>query len=220
MVFTERQKTELKNISKEITKEILSEFMTDNDFLETIAKKVADKVNKQLKNLSDKVVEMEAKIINIQGENEELYRKVDDLEQKLKLDQLRFYGVPESKNENLKSKIEEIFASKLAINKPNIQQCYRIGKQQQTTNSKPRSVIIKFTNVHCRNDVFSRKKNLKGTNMVLGEDLVRSRFGLLTLAKEKLGPKKVWSHEGNILTMAQGRKYWLKSEEDVLKLCK
>nr|XP_023028344.1 uncharacterized protein LOC111516412 [Leptinotarsa decemlineata] len=218
MGFTERQKSELKNITKEITKEILKEFMSDDVFLEAIAKKVAEKVNQQIDRISAEVSTLESKIFDIQGENEELSKKVEDLEQKLRLDQLRFYCVPETDNGILKANLEKIFSSKLAVSDPNIKQCYRISKHQGK--SKPRPVIIKFGSVQHRNAVFSVKRQLKGSNMVLAEDLIKSRFGLLNFAKDKLGKNNVWTNNGNLFTVVDGKRTLLKTEEAILNLCK
>ncbi|CAG9820752.1 unnamed protein product [Phaedon cochleariae] len=215
MGFTERQKSEFKSLTKEITKEILFEFMNDKVFMDSIAKKVAEEYNKQIENLTARIDVMETKISDIQGEKEEFSRRVEDLEQKMRLDQLRFYGLPESHDENLKSTLEKIFSSKLKIN-PTIIQCYRIG--ERNPGSKQRPVIIKFASTQQRNAVYSAKKNFKGSNMIVAEDLIKSRHDLLIYAKDKLGRDKVWTTDGNLYTMFNGKRFALKSEESITKL--
>lgn len=211
MGFTERQKTELKNI----TKEVILEFMKDEVFMNIIAKKVADLVTEQL---TIKTSELETKINNIQSENEELRFRIDNMEQKLKLDQLRLYGVKEENDANLKQYVEETLSSKLGLN-INLLECYRAGKHQKSTNT-PRVIKVKFENSKQRNLVFSGKRKFKGCNIVIAEELTRTKYELLMFAKEKLGKKKVWSTGGKIYTMINNKKVLLKNEEDISNIVK
>nr|CAI5837410.1 unnamed protein product [Callosobruchus analis] len=50
------------------------------------------------------------------------------------------------------------------------------------------------------------------------EDLVKSRYELLLLAKEKFGKAHVWTLDGKIYTKINNRKLCLRTEEDILKL--
>lgn len=220
MVFTERQKTELKNISKEMSKEIMNEFINDKKFMELFANKIVDivshKISEHVEKLSDKINTLEMNFNNIQGENNELRFKIDNLEQQLKLTHLRIYGISEDNEISLKLKLQDLFKSKMGVSDVSFTSCYRIGSENNS--GKPRATLIKFENIEQRNMVYYNKKKLKGTKIVISEELTKGRYELLMLAREKLGKKNVWSVNGNIFAMINGEKFKLKNEDDVMKL--
>ena len=84
--------------------------------------------------------------------------------------------------------------------------------------SKPRAVIVKFGSAFQRNQAFFNKKKLKHSKIAISEDLIKSRFDLLTFGKDKLGKENVWSMGGKIFTKYGGKKINLKSEDDVTNL--
>ncbi|CAG9822007.1 unnamed protein product [Phaedon cochleariae] len=219
MGLTERQKSEYRNIAKEVSKEIVHDLMGDDRFLECLADKLADKVsekvNRRLEDLATKINTLETKIAHIQGDNENLMIRIDELEQKSKLDQLRIYGITEEREENLKPKIENISISKMGMKNVKLLQCYRIGNPNP---NKSRAVIIKFENIQERNLAYDSKKLLKGCRITLVEDLTKARHEILLYAKEKIGPKMVWTMQGRIYTKVNGKKICLRSEDDVLKI--
>ena len=55
MEFTERQRNEIKNISKEMSKEIMNEFINDKNFMETFASKIVDIVSQKVSEHVDKL---------------------------------------------------------------------------------------------------------------------------------------------------------------------
>lgn len=220
MVFTERQKTELKNISKEMSKEIMEGFINDKKFMELFANKIVDivshKISEHVEKLSDKVDALEMKFNTIQGENNELRFKIDNLEQQLKLTHLRIYGVAEDNETSLKLKLQDLFTSKMGVSDLSFTSCYRIGSEKNL--GKPRAIIVKFGSLEQRNMVYYNKKKLKGTKIVISEELTKGRHELLMLAREKLGKNNVWSVNGNIFAMNNGEKVKLKNEDDVMKI--
>lgn len=125
--------------------------------------------------------------------------RINDLEQNAKLLQLRVFNVPEERSENLNDILLTIFNKKLGINSCQIDKCYRIGPLK-TNDNKKWPILVKFRSMHDRNNIFYNKKKLKGSKIVIAEELIKPRFELLKLAKEKLGKFKVWSKEGLIAT--------------------
>lgn len=219
MVFTERQKGELKEISKEMSKEVLRELTLDSRFLDTLADKLVNKILDQLsphiENLKDRISDLEKKVNNVVGEKEYAKMKCDQLEQQSKMKQLRLHGVLEEMNNDLKKSVEDIFVNKLGVENIVINDCFRLGT---ATDGKIRPIIVNFENLQHRNLVFFNKKKLKGSKIVITEELVKSTYELLLCAKERLGKDKVWTIGGKIITKLNGKKSVIKTEEDVLKL--
>lgn len=216
MVFTERQKAELKNIAKEIIKECLS----DKTFLETIADIVMQKLTDRLAKTNEKVNALEEQICLIQGENEELKLKIDDIEQHTKLNQLRIFGVPETNQENLNDQLTDIFKNKLDINNCELESCYRIGSVKIGHKNSHRPIVVKFSNISQRNKIFYNKKQLKGTKISISEELTKSRYELLQMANEKFGKAHVWTTDGKIRANIDGRKCWIKNIGDLTRYSK
>lgn len=220
MVFTERQKTELLSIVKQTSEKIVSEILNDNNFLDSLAKKVADivsqKIDERIVILETKIEAMGTQLKDVQTEKDELCLKLDQLEQEAKLSQLRLYGLPEDSSD-IKSKVSGLVQEKFNIPNINIERCYRIGKRKNSKSSNPRPIIIQFSSLSQRNLVFFGKKNLKNTKLVIVEELTQRRYNLLMLAKDKIGRDKVWTIEGKIFANINGNKTVLKTEEDIIR---
>lgn len=224
MGFTERQKSELRLIYQESSKEMVSNLISDSSFIQAMANAVADVVTRKISTRLDKmngdISSLQTGVSNIQGQNEELQLKVDCLEQKLKLDKLRVYGIKEGSEDDLRSGIEKILSEKLGIDDSGVEFCRRLGGKRGAadTTSKPRPVLVTFKTVHDRNQIFYNKKNLKGTKIVITEELTKCRYDLLMLARDKFGRGNAWSRQGDIFAKAKGSRVLLKSEEDIAKL--
>nr|CAI5849925.1 unnamed protein product [Callosobruchus analis] len=59
---------------------------------------------------------------------------------------------------------------------------------------------------------------LKGSGMVIKEDLTESRLKLMEAAIEKTSLKKVWSFNGTIYVMKDNQRISVKNKDDLAKL--
>lgn len=220
MVFTERQKEEIKRLVKDISKEVLQEMLQNKKFVENISETLADKLSQKLlqkvEDLSSQINEHSNKIRTIQGECEELSQKVEELEQKTNNFKLRFYGIKNENVNTLKDDIQNLIAMKIGVPDVQINSCFRI-KSKGNRNKDP--VIVVFDSMKQRNSVYFNKKKLKGSNVVITEELTRIKYDLMLFAKEKLGKTNTWTIEGRIYSWVNGKKFLIKSEEDVRRLC-
>lgn len=85
---------------------------------------------------------------------------------------------------NLNKKVEE----------SDIDLCYRVGRKN---NDKPQAILLKLSSA-IRNQIFSKKKLLKGSKVVITEDLTPTRVDLQNLAIAKLGLKNAWTESSNV----------------------
>nr|CAI5837373.1 unnamed protein product [Callosobruchus analis] len=67
---------------------------------------------------------------------------------------------------------------------------------------------------------FFNKKQLKGSKVIITEELVKFRYDLYQLARQKIGAMHVWTMNGKIFTKHNERKVHIRNEEDVLKIKK
>lgn len=216
MVFTQGQLSDIKQITKNAVKVCLS----DSDFIDLIAAKlsntVTEKLEIRLNDLTAKYNALEGDMQQLKKVNTELVRKVDHLEQAENGRYLRVYGLAEEGRENVASLIKtKLLAEKMNIkSEVVVEGCYRLGKKAP---GKPRPIRIKFASAAMSNIVFSNKKALKGTRIVIAEELTKFRYEILKAAKEKLGRSSAWSWRGSIYVKVDGNKKIVHSIHDLEK---
>lgn len=89
-----------------------------------------------------------------------------------------------------------------------INKCYRVGNNTR----KERPVIMKFKKKQQqRKLILKNTKKLKGTKIVVVEDLIRSRLDLLKEAKAKYDRKLVYTFDGNVYISMNGTRYKLRN---------
>src|SRR3989442_172767 len=93
-----------------------------------------------------------------------------------------------------------------SIESSDISILHRISRPQSTSNSsRPRPVVVKFTRKSMRNDVLHHRKELKGKNISITEQLTSPRSSALKKANDLVISGKLsaaWSQDGRILIKA------------------
>lgn len=192
---------EMKTAIKETVKELLS----DEEFIDRIFKKVSERVNvleKTVKEQEQKIEQLETKLIN--------------MEQNFKQNNICIYGIEENEHENINEKVLKIcnVQVKVSIQRDDVIKSYRIGRN--TNNSRPRPVIVKLDRIYLKNTILKNRKHLKGTKIVIGEDLTKSRLLLLKEVQQSFDKKSVFTHDGNIyLKMANNVNKKIRSQAEL-----
>lgn len=78
--------------------------------------------------------------------------------------------------------------------------CYRISQKKG-----PGVIFVRLSNSYMKQAIFSRKSQLKGTKIVIREDLTPMRLKLLDLAVKKFGLRNAWTSGGRIFCKSDGR---------------
>lgn len=195
MPVTKQQLTDF----KQLFKESVSELVRDEAFISQIADVVVKTVSATL---TDTLKNFEEKTAKLEMENKTLSRKIDYLEQYSRRTNIRMFGIVEEKAENVEEKVVKIFKDimKVNIDSCNIDRCHRIGQQKK--NGAIRGIMIKFNNYKSKQEVMSRKTKLKGSKIVITEDLTKHRHLLFKQAQEHFGKRKVWTLDGTIFVAA------------------
>lgn len=76
-------------------------------------------------------------------------------------------------------------------------------------------ILVKFCRRSVKNDVYRKKKKLKGNKVVIFEGLTKMRTQLLKRAKETYGMNNVWTSEGVVTVKVGNRVKRIYSEEDL-----
>lgn len=194
--------------------DIVKKSVLDGNFLDLIANKVTDIIMANLKPVLDGI---DGDLKELKKQVRDLRREKDDLEQYSRRTSLRIYGVPEENSEDLLTVAVNLFKDKLGveIDPAYIDRLHRLPKSKR---DKFKPVIIKFTSYTWKMKVFSVKKQLKGSGVVIREDLTRERSQLLYRAREAFKDAAVWTSDGRIVIKTENGIYRLRSDDDLQKL--
>ena len=104
----------------------------------------------------------------------------------------------------------------LPIDRNCIDRSHRLGRMTGETSQKPRAVIVKLTSYAPRNDIFMVKRKLKGSKIVVTENLTKRRSELLTKARTAPNVAATWTTDGRIICLlASGRKVTVTTEQQL-----
>lgn len=231
MVITREISDEIKN---SVSKSIQS-VLKDDDFINHIVQKVSESVTKslgsriaelekQVKDLNERcennssvITELKEGTARLISENEYLQNKYDDIDQKSRLNNLRFFKVKEFPQENLLEVITRHLESNLAIkiSREDIVTCSRIGKNVA---DRPRCILLSLANLNIKQKILNKKKLFKGTGIVVKEDLTEKRLKLMEAAIKKTSLRDVWSYNGLIYVSKDNKKIPVRTPNDLNKL--
>lgn len=187
------------NVIKEISDAIIN----------TISRKFAEKFD--LYEAKIATLESEIQVLKSNADKDEnnftedtlkkLERKVDYLEQRTKNKNIRLIGIKESRGENVLTQVKKLFQDKFNVSVVDeITSVYRTGA---TDKKNSRHLIVVFRNTEFRNNIFRKKKLLKGSNIVMKEDLTHDRWKLVRDSSETYGFKNVWTSNGAVFVRSE-----------------
>lgn len=207
---------EIASKAEKVVEKLLESTAFFNKLRSVIAEAVHDEINKVLGRLQDKISSLEDELAAKSNLIED-YK--DTLEQYSRANNLRIFGIVEVENEDTNAVVVEFlkFKLKLDINKRDIDISHRLPNKN-SGDKRPRPIIVRFVNRFIRNQCFYQKKMLKGTKMIIKEDLTVRRATLLKNAAERFGIKSTWTINGVITTKIDGVLHKIRKLEDIDKL--
>lgn len=171
-----------------------------------------EKKNEEIKRLESKVCEQENRIQKMES-------TMNNMEQYSRRSCIRIFGVPEQKGEDTDQLAVRIIESKLGVNLDpvkDIDRSHRTGKVTEASSrqsqpssrasrsvdsAKPRPIIVKLTTYRKRREIIMNRKKLKGSGIVIVEDLTAANQKLLTAARKSKNFKAVWSSDGRVIAL-------------------
>ena len=214
MVFNKTEKKEISKIAENFFEENLLEGVTE-DIADKVAKIIAGKLEKKLDSV---IAGLQTKLDNAIGviedlkcSNEEMQRRIDNLEQGNRRNNLRILGVPEPDNENVLKTTVGILNNNLKCNISEEKiECYRVGKPASDSSAKnySRQILVKFAQESDKSAAYGKKRLLKNSKIIIKEDLTVNRLNTCKEALEHFGPKNVWTQGGIIFAKdGSGKKH-------------
>lgn len=248
MVLTKQQQEDIKILTKGIISECFCDDVFLSSLSTKVAAIVTKKLSMEFEKFDDRIKNLESCVDKLRGEtesmsnkNKEMTIKISELETKInntnnhntlndspiasklisleqsnKLLQLRILGVEEKSNENTKAIVMNIFEQKLHLNLE-VGYCSRLGTKEKI-GQKSRPILVHFINLDDRNKVFYSKKHLKGSKIIILEEMVKSRVEIYKLARQIFGNNNTWTKEGRIYLKVNGKKLCVQSKEEIDKL--
>lgn len=210
MPFTRDQIDDIKCIIKQT----ITELLTDDKFTAMIAEKVSQKLN--IEDMQNKLKDMEKTVKTLQEVNKNITNKMESLQQHMKRKSLRIYGVSEEPNENLHEKTIKIVNEKVKvkINAEDIENCFRTGRNH---NGK-RPILLTVNKYVTKQNIIMNRKLLRGTNIMISEDMTFENHKLLREAETTIGKGKVWFYNGKISAKIGPTTHHIKSSEDINRI--
>ena len=131
---------------------------------------------------------------------ENLEKEIDKHEQYSRRNYLLVHGIVETDDEVMDDLVIETISTNMniEISPADLERTQRVGKKKPGQN-KPRPIIVKLSRDNVRKKAFSNKKNLKGSNESITEDLIPKRMEILKNARIEHGLTNVWTSDGMTL---------------------
>ena len=191
-----------------------------DQFLNNIAEKVMQIIDRKYKEkfkAQEKAIGLlQQEIDDLKNSKRQAEDAFDNLEQASRSLNIRVFGVPINKNENLHSKMIDIFNKNMNVNidASHIKKCHRITSR--SPGDKPPAVLVRFVNDIERTAVLKNRKYLKSTGIQVKEDLTKNRLTLLSEAIKRFSSKQAWCFNG-VVYVKIGDKVHRVSHSDELK---
>ncbi|KAI4465513.1 mkrn2 opposite strand protein [Holotrichia oblita] len=179
-----RSATEEENAIQKTIEKVLSNVSFLNKIMETISTKIDTYMANHMKLYQEQLSTM-------QEELDRSNSRLDQLEQYSRLDSVRLFGLPEKSNENITEEVISILSTKLKLNikHEDISICHRLNAREDGI--KP--VIIKFVRKSTKNEVYNAKSRLKGSQLIVREDLTKPRASMVRDLVKKFSKKNVFT---------------------------
>lgn len=200
-----------------VVKTLVLKMCSSEDFINHITNSIVSTITEKFS----------SKIEKLEAENSKLTRNIKDLENLIDMNNdvinkkhnkssLRVFGITETKNENCMDVVIDLLNKKIGVNitKLNIDVCHRVGKYDK---KKSRPIFIKFVQFEIKREIYSLKKKLKGSGVVIREELTKNGLQLVKEAIKILGKDgNVWTKDGNIFGKKGGSILHITSINDLI----
>ena len=118
--------------------------------------------------LKSKVKNYESQVNNLKKENQKLEDQLLKMEVYMRKQNIKIWGIPEEKNENLEEKLLQKFAEVGFVFQPrDIIAVHRLGYYKR---GSVRPVIVRFSHLKDKMLVFSKKDAFEGTGLLITQD--------------------------------------------------
>ena len=189
------------------------------------------KIDLKSDDLSSHITDLEAKIDNLEQYSRRNCLILTGCQEKQAKSQLYTHDLDvieqkDQEEENTDEIVLDVFRNIMGmrIGIDEVERTHRLGRKAYINSTREdrlpksgRPIIIKFSAYRKRQEIFSNKKKLKGSDLLLTENLTKTRMHLLTKAREIVGVKNCWTVDGRIVAIRRDKKIVTISREEHLE---
>ena len=142
---------------------------------------------------------IKSKLLEVEYANNLAMKQANDNAQYSRINNLRWYGVKEVKDENLSQRFTDMVTDKLGLHefkRDSIEAIHRLGRPLKK--GKPRPIIVRLRR-NARDEIMESKKKLAKSGMSLMEDLTKPNLQLYNKVKDHQIVKSAWTIHGKIM---------------------
>lgn len=166
------------------------------------------------------VANLKSELSKITGKICEVDRVLEGRQQETFLNNIVIKGLPEEESEDLMQTVLRVINTRILhnvrpksqLNPSDLNFCRRLGKK---SDKHSRPISVQFVNRWMRDSVFTQKKFLKGSGIVVVEQLVKTRLKLFKMVRDKFEAKSCWTWRGNIFVSIRGERKQIKGDLDI-----
>lgn len=207
--ITEKFKTEINEVQNEL-KQYKVQLLEQNKLIENVRNELSDckieqeSLNEEIRRVRNENLQLKTKIDEFNLQSRVNINHTNKLEQYTRNNSIRIYGLDD------RNKYEKVADScslvinmlnnklKLNVSRSDIDIAHRLGPFREDGN---RPIICKFVSKALKREVIHTRKVLKGSSIVIREDLTSKNAKLLERVSSKEEVKSAWSYEGEITVL-------------------
>jgi hypothetical protein len=192
----------------------VSACLNDDVFLDRMMTRLTDRVSEivnsalvtSLESAKKEIGELKAEVNSLKTElcslKKTFTRETDSLNQYYRRNNLRIFGLPESSDEDTDRLVLDLVNNKLGIDLDAtcIDRSHRVGRVpvRSAESDRPRPLLVRFISYRYRRLVMDKKSMLRGTNIVVREDLTPLRAAAFREAAHTHGIRNTWTRDGKV----------------------
>ncbi|CAB4028541.1 Hypothetical predicted protein [Paramuricea clavata] len=193
-------------------------------FKETIAGAVVVAVEETVKPLHTEIASLKDEVTHLKAKLANVEVKANDNEQYSRRNNIRIFGLAEEIKEDCYDKVLKLCENHLNIevSRDEIDRAHRVGQLKQVSSGQPkpapRAMIVKLICYTTKMKFMKARRNLRGRQIYINEDLTKSNHQLLLYTKANCSSDvKIYSVDGTVVARTDRRVYRIKHKEDLVK---
>lgn len=196
-----------------VTQKVLENLLLSEDFINKISSKISENL---IPSLQTEVKRLNEEVSSLKTSLVEANMRIEHLEQYSRANNLRIFGVKEQEKEDVNNLVVNMCNEKLGISitTSDIDVAHRLKSKENGI----RPIIVRFLHRSTKKNIYNSKKKLKGSKVVIKEDLTSYRVSLLKKLASCSPKTSYWTNNGKVFSKRDNTVYPIQSLSDIEKI--